>query len=67
MKQYSHKKHLIATDGKASKFKGAMKCKGAANFAGNMNSIGSLGFLITDNTGNPFVRCYGQLAGLNPQ
>ena len=27
----------------------------------------SLGFLITDAKGNPFIRCYGQPAGMNPQ
>ena len=44
-----------------------MKGKGAVNFKGSMNSIGSIEFLITDNAGNIFVRCYDQPAGLNPQ
>ena len=58
---------LIATDGGAAQFKGVNNGKGAANFKGALNSIGSIGFLITDDEGNPFVRCYGQPAGLNPQ
>ena len=27
----------------------------------------SLGFLMTDDKGNPFIRCYRQPAGMNPQ
>ena len=64
---FLNKKILIATDGGAAKFKGAIKSKGAANFARIMSNIGSIGFIITDEEGNPFIRCYGQPAGLNPQ
>ena len=65
--EFQNRKLLIATDGGAEKSKRATNSKGAANFKGTMNSIGSIGFLITDKTGNPFVRCYDQPAGLNPR
>ena len=65
--QFRDRKLLIATDGGAVKFKGVNNGKGAANFKGTLNSIGSIGFLVTDDEGNPYVRCYGQPAGLNPQ
>ena len=29
--------------------------------------LGSLGFLITDSKGNPFITCYGQPAGYEPK
>ena len=65
--KFRHKKLLIATDGGAAKFKGAMRDNSAANFARTMSNIGSIGFIITDETGSPFIRCYGQPAGLHPQ
>ena len=54
--EFRDRKLFIATDGGVAKFKGDTNGKGAVNVKGTMNSKGSIGFLITDNEGNPFIR-----------
>ena len=49
--EFRKQKLFIATDG------GAIEELG----------LGSLGFLITDSKGNPFITCYGQPAGYEPK
>ena len=38
-----------------------------ATDGGAIPDIGSLGFLLTDSEGNPFITCYGQPAGYEPK
>ena len=63
-KAFKDKKLFIATDGGATKDRGTGK---STNPIETERGKGSLGFLITDDEGNPFIRCYGQPAGMNPQ
>ena len=63
-KAFIDKKLYIATDG------GAIKCRGTEAGKGSLGTErgkGSLRFLITDDEGNPFIRSYGQPAGMNPE
>ena len=72
-KAFRDKKLYIATDGGATKCKGTGAGKRSIETERGIRSLGtergkgSLGFLITDDEGNPFIRCYGQPAGMNPQ
>ena len=63
-KAFRDKKLFIATDGGATKDSGTGKSTRSLE---TERGKGSLGILITDDEGNPFIRCYGQPAGMNPQ
>ena len=63
-KAFRDKKLYIATDGGATKGRGTGEGKGSLE---TERGKGSLGFLITDDERNPFIRCYRQPAGMNPQ